>query len=394
MIGKPSKKKFAQQLSQAISQLNGGTYEFDADQFMLIRTDSEGVVNLANLYQEHCALEKSERADHLLRIASIFGSSQEELPVAFEEARAHLRPKIWNRATFEFMDLQRQIKGGSEMDLPLYPLGSHLYCSLVYDTEHAMRSLSNEDLRKWGVTYFEAQEIACENLKESTLAFGRMGDHFHSSLSGDNYDSARILLIDQIQEFEVLGDHIAVAPQRDAMYVAGSEDAQSLKIMFELIKKTLEEEPRPLSPLPLKLDDGQWVDWEPPLNHAVRGLYDELALQHLGGLYTDQKELLEQLHAGDPQAPFVASFSALQEQETEKLLSYSVWTAGIDSLLPQTDLVLLGDREGIAASGPWDHVRSVVGDLMVADESYYPTRYRVNEFPGPALLEEIGKAYG
>lgn len=394
MFGKPSKKKFAKQLAEAIQGMNGGTYEFDADQFMLVRQDAEGIVNLSNLYQEHCSLEKEEREEHLLRIASIFGGSQEELPESFEEVKSHLRPKIWNRATFEFMELQRQLQGGEKMDIPLYPVGSHLYASIVYDTEHAMRSISNEELSNWGVSYYEAQEIACENLQEDTMMYAQMGDHFHSSLSGDNYDSARILLIDQIKNFSVLGETIAAAPQRDAMYVAGSDDAQSLKIMLDFIKKTMEEDPRPLSPLPLRLVDDQWVDWEPPKNHAVRPQYDDLLLHHLGGLYADQKELLEKIYEPDPQAPFVASFSALQERDTEEVKSYCAWTKGIESLLPKTNLIMLGDESGTMASGPWNHIQSIVGDLMTEDESFYPVRYRVNEFPSEQQLTEIGNTLG
>ena len=119
-----------------------------------------------------------------------------------------------------------------------------------------------------------------------------------------------------------------------------------------------------------------------------------MELRFLGGLYTDQKELLDELFMGsdmdDP--PFVASFSAMQrEDDDDNLLSYCVWGDGVDTLLPRTQVVMLAAGEGLVASGYWEHVLSVAGDLVEVDDSYYPTRYRVREFPSAEILDEIGK---
>ena len=394
-FGKPSKKAFAMQLRDAISKVNDSVkFHFDASQFSLVAEDDKSQsVNLSNLYKEHCSLAKEDREANILRVASIF-SGEHDLPTDFSKARGNLRPKIWNRSTFEFMELKRRINGGKAMELPLYPVGSHLYSTLVYDTENAMRSLSLQDLDNWGINYYEAFEIACQNLEETTVAFANIGDHFYSSATGDNYDSSRALLLDRVRSFEVPGDHIAVVPQRDAMHLTGSGSDESLLIMFDLTAKTIEEEPRPLCPLPMKLVDGEWVDWAPPKNHVLRKRFDEMELRFLGGLYTDQKELLDELFMGsdmdDP--PFVASFSAMQrEDDDDNLLSYCVWGDGVDTLLPRTQVVMLAAGEGLVASGYWEHVLSVAGDLVEVDDSYYPTRYRVREFPSAEILDEIGK---
>ena len=89
-------------------------------------------------------------------------------------------------------------------------------------------------------------------------------------------------------------------------------------------------------------------------------------------------------------APFVASFSAIQREEDDQVFSYCVWGDGVDSLLPRTQLVMLATKDHETRCGEWEHVASVVGDLMEADDSYYPTRYRVRSFPSQEQLEEIG----
>ena len=290
----------------------------------------------------------------------------------------------------EVLELEHRVRGEkSEFDVPLYPLGSHLYSSLAYDTEFAIRSISNSDLETWGVTYYEALEVACQNLDEATTAYSQVGDGFYAFISGDNYDSARVLLTDRIRSMEVVGEHIGLVPQRDAMYIAGNQDEDSLKIMFDL-GGDMSDESRPLSPIPLRLEDGEWVDWEPPQNHSVRPAFDELKLQFFGEMYGQQKELLDALLDAGELIPFVASFSAIQNEESGVPLSYCVWGEGVDALLPESQFIVFVNDAGLQASGSFNHVANVVGDLMVADESYYPTRWRVVEFPRAEQLAEIG----
>lgn len=385
-----SKQEFATRLLELIGEQGGTAYRFDPEAFRLIALEDEAQVNLGNLYEEHCALPADERADHLLRVAAVCGGFEADLPETFDAVKQNLRPKIWTRSTFAMMELRQRLKGEETLDLPLYPLGSHLYLSLVFDTENAMRSIANGELEAWGVTFYEALEIACENLDETTMAIASMGDGFYSSVSGDNYDSSRVLLLDRIRNLDVQGDHVAMVPQRDAMFVAGSTDEFSLKAMIDLTREAMENEPRPLSPLPLKLQDGEWVDWMPPRNHVLRPQFDELELRFLAGMYAEQKELLLLLMEQGESMPFVATLSAIQEEESEKLSSYAVWGRSVDTLLPQAQFLVFVDDSGMQASGEWRHVMSIVGDLVTPDESYYPVRYRVTEFPTDKQLAEIG----
>ncbi|MEX1026486.1 MAG: DUF1444 family protein [Candidatus Paceibacterota bacterium] len=388
----PSKRRFADQLREAIAQLvKERRFDFDAENFRLLCRNGEAEVNLANLYHEHCSLPADKRADHLVRIASILAVSDKGLPEDFEEARPHLRPKIWNRATFAMMELEQRLKGGEILDVPLYPVGSHLCSSLVFDTEDAMRSVSNEDLEKWSVTFYEAMEVARQNLEGSRVAFAQIGDHFYSSVTEDTYDSSQILLLDRIRSFEVQGERIACVPQRDLMCVADSLDERSLKTMLDLTEKSISKDGRPLCPLPLKLENGEWVDWELPRNHVLRGRYDDFELCFLNSLYKEQQELLEAVLAKEEaNPPLVAAFSVAEEKGTKKLLSFCLWSQGVDSLLPRTQMIVFTNSSNIVASGEWEYVASIVGDRMVADETLYPTRYRVREFPSEEELAAIG----
>lgn len=319
-----------------------------------------------------------------------FVSSKDELPASFDEARPNLRPKIWPRATFTELQLRQRIAGGKEIDVPLYLLGSHLVTTVVYDLPNSMRSLSQEDFENWNVSYYEAMEAACENLKEASVAYSKIGDGFYSAVSGDSYHSSRILLKDQIAEWDVVGDKVAMVPQRDSLFVTGSEDDVSLKIMLSLTETTIAEQPRPLCPIPLRLVDDEWEDWMVPRSHELYRSYKDLEANFLGGLYADQKSLLDQLHEKDGVDIFVASFSGIKKESTGETLSYCLWSKGVDTLLPKTQLLMLGAGQESVSICEWERVFEVVGDLMELDDDLYPARYRVTEFPSDAQIAEIG----
>lgn len=392
-FGKPTPKSFANQLLKAIRAIDPTRrYVFDEENFKLVRQDEEGIMSLSNIFAEHCQLPRGERNANIQRLAQAFTTdSDDAIPDSFDEARPHLRPKIYNRATFEFMELQARLTGKGKLDIPLYPLGDHLYGSLVYDTENAMISINNERLENWGANYYEAFEIACDNLAESSIATACIGEMFYSAMSGDNYDSSRVFLIDRLRKMEVNGDHVAMVPQRDALYITGSDDIDGLRIMIDFTRKTMEEEPRPLSPIPLRLVDGQWQQWTLPADHELRSAFDNLQRDFFGSLYYEQQQLLNALHEAGEELPFVASYSGLRNDEENLDITYCVWGEGVDSLLPKTEYIVLPNENGVQAAGKWDEVAKAVGPMMRADDSYYPTRYRCMEFPGEALLQEIGR---
>ena len=381
---KPSKRQFAMQVAKAISGLNGKRYSFDARKFALLGADSKELINLKNLYLEHCACPNAVRPDDIKKIASIFGQPQ-ILPKSFEDAKAYLRPKILCRSKLEFDDLKRRIEGCGVLDTPHESIGSHLCSIIVYSTDHSMIFVTGTLLEEWGVTFKQAMEVACKNVDASTIAWSVMGGHLHSSTSGDNYDSSRIMLVDRIRSLEVAGSHLAVVPNRETLFVAGTEDHGSIKIMFELTKNLTEDEARLICPLPLQLKNGKWLDWEPPKNHFVRLLYEELNRNFLGRLYHKQRELLVQL----AHEPRIALFAVLEVERGS--FSFCCWREGVDLLLPKTDWIVFYDAEGeIVASNVWEHVMAIVDDSVLADDAFYPTLYRVRQFPTDEQLRRIG----
>jgi hypothetical protein len=392
LFGPPTPEKFAQLFMAQLKRFGDPRQmEFDAEQFRLLHNQGNGgIINLGNFYREYCRVPRSERSNYLQRAIRAMRVNQPELPDEFEHAAHDLLPKIWCRAMIENLRLQAELHGQAEkFNMPHHEVGSHLVASVVYDLPESMRSLSQDELDGWGVTYYQALEAALRNLEQLNFNYAQIDDRMYVAVNGDAYDSSRILLLDRIRSMEVQGDHVAMLPNRETLIVTGSEDELGLEMMLDLGEKALEE-PRPLINTALRLEGDEWVDWMPPPEHKLYPRFRLLELKYLYSEYAEQKVALEKLYEARGIDRFVASFSAV-EKEGGEIYSYCLWSQGVVAALPQTQrVVFFAEGQQVVADATWERVQSVVGDLMQPLD-VYPPRYLVTDFPSPDELREIGR---
>lgn len=401
LFGPPSRDKFAKLVMAELHKLGGGApLVYDAEQFLIERGE-EGFINLANLYQEFCQVPRRERSAVLARfIRGCVGTTGFELPSDFDDVHPDLLPVVRSRFYLESVVLQARARGGEDFGVPQQLIGDHLSLSLVYDLPQAMRSIIQDDLDKWGVSFYEAVESARRNLEQmGNVAFASLqndgGDGVYFSATGDNYDASRLVMLDLVRKFQVRGDYIAMVPNRDTLVITGSEDESGLAVMLKVAEDSFDK-PRPISTIALRLESDGWESWLPERGSPHFAKFHELRTRTVGMEYNDQKDLLDQIHERSGEDAFVASFNAVQRKDTGNITSYGIWADGVLTLLPETDDVILlrGDPAAkniqVAASGPWQRVRDVVGDLM-QPMGVYPERYKVTEFPTSNQLAAIGK---
>ncbi len=394
-FGPPSAERFASELIRRLREAGEQDelrYEAAENRILHVRDGQVvGAMNLHNMYRTYCEKPRGERAAYLRLCVRGALAHRRELPEDFDSARPDLRPKLWSRAALEKQRLRGRLGEAEGVDPPCIPIGEHLLAFLAYDWPESVQSLSSDALSRWGVTLYEAMEAARQNLEESTSAYARIGERLYAFLSGDNYDAARLLLIPGMDGLEFAGRPVAMVPNRDALLVAGSEDAEGLALLAELAAKGLEES-YALSGMPLILDDeGAWSDWLPPEDHPLHRRFRDIELRWIGPEYAEQKQLLDALHARVGEEVFVSSFSAVEKKGEGELVSYCVWGEGVDSLLPVTQKVVFMRQggEGPAALADWRRVVEVAGPLMEPTD-HYPARFRVRQFPDESMLTAIG----
>ncbi|MCA9009534.1 MAG: hypothetical protein KDB01_07300, partial [Planctomycetaceae bacterium] len=180
-----TRDEFAERLAAELQRVGStGSWEYDAEQFSLRCDDPEAVINLGNFFAEHEKLPSEDQENHLRRIVVSILSSHQELPDELEHARHDLRLKLWCRATIDKMDLKAQVEGKPGIEMPLVPVGEHLYASVVFDFPTSVRSIQSKDLETWGITPYEAIEIAKQNLIEDEAVLVSSGDSFSASVTG------------------------------------------------------------------------------------------------------------------------------------------------------------------------------------------------------------------
>lgn len=365
------------------------TAEYKPEEFAVVT--AAGRINLSNFYAEYCQLPWHRRKAYLDRTVQIFRTVRDDLPEDFEDARQNLMPKLWMRSSFAHQALMCRLEGTEPPDLNATPVGEHLLSTIVYDLPNSMQTIPARQFEKWDISGYEAWEIAIENLSERTRAMAKIGDHLVSAVSGDNYDANRLFLVDRLRELGMDGHLVAMVPNRDTLYVTQAKDAVGLKMMTELADRTLQDEPRPMSPFPLQYLNDEWSDWQPPRNHILYSRLQEMRSRFLYGEYAEQKALLEKLQAkGLYPGQFMATFSVIQKKDSDEILSYAVWGAGVDTLLPEADrIVLMRTPEEILGFVPWSQVVETMGTELDLVPELYPKRYRVRRFPSLGEIEEM-----
>jgi hypothetical protein len=364
---------------------------YDPQQFQVsVAGEKESVLFLHNSYWEYCTVSAEHRPQALRRAVRGWLQAHKPPPEEYADIRPDILPAVRSRNFFESARLRMVLGNNADMSLPYQTLGDDLGLGLVYDMPDSMKPISNKDLDLWGVTFYEALEAARENLAQlrPRIIGPKEGEGVYVFTTNDGYDSSRLIVLELIRQFQVKGDYIAMAPGREILVVAGSEDKPGLEAMLALAKKAFEQ-PRTVSGTALRLDGDEWVSWMPKDSHPLFGDFRMLRIQSCGQDYAEQKELLDQLHKERGEDVFVASYSVMQRKDTGHRTSYCAWIHGLISLLPQTERIVFGRDDQEPVMAPWDKVVAIVGDLMTP-LGMYPERYRVQGFPTTEQLAAIG----
>lgn len=370
--------------------------EYDPAEFsLLIGEGSDGLLSLANVYNEYRRAEENDREEIMKRFTDAVLRGDRPLPKNLADARAHIFPQLRNMAYHSFMELQGRLKGVDYSPPPHKTLTAHFAIDLVYDWPESIRDIHGKDLEEWGITFENALDTAAKNL----TAISR--DEFFQppGFSGvyispwqDSYDAARLILPGVIDRLKVTGDPVAVMPNRDTLIVTGSEDIKGLKKMAELASAELEK-PRPISGTALRRTT---KGWEPFLPDTGSPLFNEFMAMQTAVLASDyqyQKELLDQLYREVGADIFVAKYQVMRHEDSGNMISVCVWTRDLVSLLPETTHITffddtLPENERVIGPVKWEDALRAVGDMMIKQD-LSPPRYKVLQFPSPGQLKKM-----
>lgn len=390
LLGPPSKDRFAKLVLRRLRSAGADGLRYDRAAFSILGSNEDQFF-LGNSYAEYCRADESQRQTFLDQMVRTWSVMRMPIPDDFEDVRSDLLPAVRARTYLE-VDLRRVADNGSIPEIPYEIIADSLCAYLVYDLPTSTATVNQELLHKWGVTFYEAMEIAKQNLRETTKNYAQIGS-LYSMVNGDAHDATRLLLVDWLEQMDLKGDPIAMVPNRDTLLVTGADDEEGLSTMLALAKPALSHE-RLISGAALTLIDGAWEPWTPPAGHPLDAAFAELRWQSAGRDYESQKQLFDARFARQGRDVFVASFTGLQDESSGRVQSFCVWSMGVPSLLPRTDLVFFAEpgadgKSALAARGTWEDVMHVVGHLLQQEVEMYPVRWLTAGFPTDEQLQRI-----
>jgi uncharacterized protein YtpQ (UPF0354 family) len=390
--GKPSRADFAQMVIQAFHKAGIEKVDRSEGDFSL-KVGDGATVFLGNVYANYCSASRSERqsliAEFVAAAASIPGLPS--IPSDFASVKPSLMPVIRDASYFSMVRLMNSKNGKDdpEVEVLVKHLAGGLVVGLAYDTELNITSINRNSFEQWGVSLEEAFKTAKDNLWERTdpeRIAGQAGVYWGQW--ADSYDSSRILLTELIYRLSVDGDPVAFVPNRDQFWVTGTNDLAGLTAILKGGAESHFKQGHPLSPDLYVLVDGTWKVFVPE-DQSLRDLWMTIKRQRDALDYSQQQELLNEIHEIQKIDVFVASYK-IYERKDGSAYSACVWSNGVDSSLPQAEniafLVDIENQEHFMV--PWEAAASVVGSLLEQEADLTPVRYRARHFPS---AEQLGR---
>jgi hypothetical protein len=216
--------------------------EYNAEQFQ-IKLNDGSYINLANAFDEFKYIKSEEAKLEMLHryLGGLLSTNRE---FGLDEVRDRLLPAVRDRMLVENQELDiSEAKTIAELK-QLKPnligtvVGEHYVSMLVVDNKDSISFVAKAIVDEWKTPLKDLMKIAMENLSKISLkGFVEVSDGVFVSGWQDTYDTSRILLTDKVrEECKVQGQHLAFLPNRDYVFITGSDDAVGIKIVLDRCK--------------------------------------------------------------------------------------------------------------------------------------------------------------
>ncbi|MBO0803465.1 MAG: hypothetical protein J2P25_10390 [Nocardiopsaceae bacterium] len=333
-------------------------------------------MNLQNIYAEARQLDGDERAEYLRR--AVLGMAPHDRPAEWNVAAPLLLPAVrsvsWSNAA------SVGAEPGASAPIPFgKPLAPFIKVACAIDFEHSMTFATPEDLAAWGVTDDEALRTATANLARMPMEVSRAGPT--AMVRGpDGYASSWLAVPAMLSRIPggFGGSVIALAPTRDLLVLADTDDSEATVRVLDLALEGYQEAPRQLSPVPYLISETGIEPWAPPPGHPARSAAARAARDLAAAEYGQQTAMLGELFAKTGEDVHVANYMLMHEEDGSSW-SWAAWNRQVaNGLLPRADMLIIGDNDDPDAmiTVRWEDALRAAGHVLREEPAYDPPRWR------------------
>lgn len=377
---KPTVASFAQALIDRARARGDDKWQFDPEQSVLRHADA-GTINLTNIFLEYSGAPRAARKDLLRKYEAMMQQGLTETPKLWELAAKHIYPAI--RCVHDTMTLEIATRG-DQARMPRtvsWPLGGDLMVRLVFDRGESLAHVQEDLAETWGQNLESLKTRALRNLAALPRPrWQALDDGVHQVVSEVSYEESFLLVNAVIDALPFAASAVLMPTNRGVLLACDGTDRRALQSMLAYAERSLRENPWPMAATMLHREAGEWREFVP--TGELADIHAAVARLSIAITYNDQQVALQK-HLGD--GIFVGAYSLIKRGEgLETLRSWSSWTKDVPTLLPQTDLVVLGrprtDGKHDMLMVSWAALVKSCGARM-KQTAERPARFMVEEFP-------------
>ena len=378
---KPTVERLARDILAAAAAMGEIGWRFEPGSTSLLKEGSEARIHLVNIFLEYSQAEKSRRHALVEKYATMLSMSGQQIPKLWTLAQKNVYAVIRSRHDNVALEIANRGTGKTFPERVSYPWHGDLVIRIVYDFGPSMAQIDTAVANSWGVSRAELLDTAKRNLRALPKPEWRnISSGVLQLVSSVSYEESMLLRDDVWDGRALAGEIVAIAPNRGVLLAADGNDPTALEALLTEARMCLQQKPWPLDPVIVTRRDGDWLPYEPTGVAAISWqLHCKLSL---ASAYAEQQESLRQHVREDV---FVATFTLMnRKDQPERPVSYTVWTEGVLTSLPETDLLAFnkarGDGKFDTAFVKWADAQRICGARMTAMPEH-PPRWRVETFP-------------
>jgi hypothetical protein len=392
---KPTVASLAQALIDRARAHGDHQWRFDPEH-SAIRHADDGTINLGNMFLEYSNASPALRKDLLLKYEAMMQQIRAETPKLWELAAKHIYPSI--RSVHGTMSLEIATrKGDGKMPRTVsWPLAGDLIVQLMFDRGQSLAHVQEDLADTWGQNLESLKTRSLGNLAALPRPqWQPLGEGVFQVVSDVSYEESFLLVNAVVDALPFASSAVLMPTNRGILLSCDGSDQNALRTMLAHAERCLRENPWPMGATMLHREAGQWREFIP--TGELAGLHGSLIRLSSAITYNEQQVALQKYLGDDI---FVGTYSLLRRGDgPDSLRSWSSWTKDVPTLLPQTDLVILGrprtDGKHDMLMVTWSALMDCCGG-RIKQTAERPARFMVDGFPSAEewqVLARDGEAF-